>query len=390
MTTKILRELSKELTLKQLWKDGIWLQEQVATKRLNPITIDYLNIHKKLLEETYPGKWDFAIELTKKSYQGNPVLNSYGNLEKYEIDIDRLSIQFHPVIHFDNLIISNSKKQSIPIKSIFVKIPYDVELSGKYRLSRIKGTRNVVSYNEYNNSYLHSHLPQPHVYQRTNDRFDSCTFGVYELDYLPFCTGDGEINFMVSKINQEFNENMFKMILLHLEGYLTWESLEGGPHMKIEGLFLKSKADDLHYFNDDNLKEYSKKIIHNQLATPIHQRKTLNWKFENKQYLIKDDEKLEDYCRFRLRKEQYETTVITNKDEEGNYYPLNATIESVQINTEAFIPFQGQKHKMQVEGLLDTSDRPFYIHPQIKQYVKRQLEFIANKEAIRNSATKRA
>lgn len=371
MVAKLLEKISKELTLQQKWKDGIWLQQQVATKRLHPLVIEYMNIHSRLMQEVYPDKWDFEIVVTLAQQNKSVSINSILKTISYYT----LDIQFHPVIWFENITISNSKKQSVPIKSIFVKLPVNLNRSTnrKYNIDSMVGARNIVSYNEYNNHYLHSHLPEQEISK-------------YNLQYKQFCTGSGEINFMKTKINQGFQEGIFKTILFHLEGYLTWESLEGGPYMKIEDLFLKSKENDLTFFPE---KVLINKAIHLITLAKIHGAK-LNWIIKDNSYRIKDDDLLEQYCLWTNDKELHQSNEIYYKDNGGNYYPIDASVESVIIQEDAYLAFQGKKHKIKVEGLLDTSDRPFYIHPKIKKYVKQQLEFVANKEAIRYCATNKA
>lgn len=248
----------------------------------------------------------------------------------------------------------------------------------------MSGSRNIYSYNEYSNGYAHSHLL-------------SINFTNYKLEYKGFCLGSGEIRFLFSKLSSEFNSQTYKMILFHLKGYLEWESLEGVPYVKLEDLFIKSKNNGLPYVALSDLNYHYSILLQinkqrgNQLDWQIQKNKAFD---ENILYRIKDNDKLEEFCVWENHR-YYNSTPINlsfYKDEQGEYYPINSTMSSIVIQEDAFLPFHGEKNKIIIEGVLDESSlgkRKTFIHPQIKNYVKRQIEFKVNQSAIKDSAIKR-
>ena len=380
--TKNLSRLSKELTLAQKWKDGEWLQNQVISGRLHPLYLEYLPKLIVSLNEIYPNNWDmvFHCEMFNQMIKDNTG-RQIGIYRKVKLTIS-------PIILFDLIHIKNSQKKSLAIKNIFVKIPISINKRIEYRpnnekvkieeiyFDSIRGTRTNLTFNEYSQGYLHSHLPS-NIFT-TEIKFDN------------FCTGSGEINFMFSKINHEYTDGMFKTILFHLKGYLEWESLEGRPHISINYLFLKSKSGDLHY--------YSNKICNDFVWSIMNEKKKkfkldnilpdLDWQIVDNKYRIKDNEKFEEFCRFKGNtKTDYQPNVVTYKDNQGNYFPSNATIENIKIPDD-YIPFKGKKYKLEVSGVLDDSDKPFYLHPKIKKHVREYLEYTTNKNAVRKSIAK--
>ncbi len=373
MTDLFFEKISKELTLNQLWKNGIWLQTQVAAKRLSTIQIEYLRIHVKLLEEIYPGKWDILIIMNSnrgEKYYFNKELGR--NI--YNIRKGPLSIIFQPIIHFENITIQNTRKQFIPIKSIFVKLDCNF-YKDRYQISTILGARNILSYNEYSNGYLHSHLP-------------TTSLSKHDLYFQHFCLGTGEIRMMFSKLSNQFNEGLFKTILFHIEGYLKWESLEGAPYIKLEKLFLKNKNDGIEYLSSIGIREYVDLIRYRRKRDRTTPK--LDWYIEDNYFKIKDNEKLEEYCKWEgnyiYNYDSEYRKLFYYKDEIGNYYSRTASIEEIEVNTECFIPFKGEKHKIQIEGVLDNLDNTIYIHPKIKLNVKRQIEIAINNRAIKYHA----
>lgn len=367
----LLKKLSKELTLQEKWKDGEWLQEQVVNGTLHSLFLDYLSRIIKILDEVYIGKWSMDIDVKR-----------FDNLYNLRNCRSKIELYISPVILYENITIKNSQKKSLNIKNIFVKIPLNLNI-GKLHFNGIQGRRGSLSYNEYSQTYFHSHLPK---FKKEEP-----------LMYQSFCTGSGEINFMTSKLNNEYTDSMFKTLLFHLQGYLEWESLEGRPHISLNDLFLKSKSNDLAYYSNQHCEQFVQNIIQDK---KIVKKKfdineiDLDWYFIDGLYRIKDNNKLEEFCKWKtsyinnelikLEKKDYTSGLICYKDETGNYYPSNATIDTITIPDD-YIPFKGKKYKLEVTGVLDDSNRPFFIHPKIKKYVREYLEYIVNKNKIRES-----
>ena len=113
-------------------------------------------------------------------------------------------------IHFPLINISNSLEQRHTIKDMYVKI----EINRVY----IYGWRKTLSYKEYKSSYSHSHTP-----------FDTGSF-------CKFCLGSSVFNSLVMDVMVCKSRANWEMLLLSIENYLSWESLEGGPYRRISDI----------------------------------------------------------------------------------------------------------------------------------------------------------
>lgn len=120
-------------------------------------------------------------------------------------------------IHFPEVHMTNSKNQKHTIYDLFVRIP--MTANGREITGSIEGRRMTISPSEVLAGYRHSHL-RP-----------------MELRFSPFCLGDTHNADMVQDmIGGGIKEDQFFLFLHQLEPYVAWESLEGGPYNRMEGL----------------------------------------------------------------------------------------------------------------------------------------------------------
>lgn len=146
---------------------------------------------------------------------------------KYEIQTNYYN-RFIVIIKFDEFTITNSKEQFHVIKNMFVKLLFDEDC----KLTSISGCRNSFSTIELNAGYMHSHLSSVGIFNSTTNRI---------LEFSSFCLGTGALKQLEMILSSDFNDVTFRLFLYQLEVYLSWESLEGGPYMKINQLTPDSK-----------------------------------------------------------------------------------------------------------------------------------------------------
>ena len=287
---KLLKKIGLKLTYEQKWKDGIWLQEQINKKRLSRKYLDKFLLMKNCLDSVYPNSYDFQIEI-------NTFLPDH--VGKTIIPI--VSILFHPIIRFEQIFIENSLNQKLELKDLFVKLQvkpdeifrrkyiYNKETLTEVNNSNITyinllGGRTTFSTIEYTKKYSHSHLQCFASSYTTNfDNFSS------------FCTGTGEINFMISKLQTEFNEAYFKTLLFQIKSYLEWEYLEGVPYLKLKDIFISNLEKIPHLSSYEAKNELTHLwVTGNDIIK--QELKNLNYKVNNLGLLeINDDEKFEDF-----------------------------------------------------------------------------------------------
>lgn len=123
--------------------------------------------------------------------------------------------------------ITNSDGDLHTIEGLRVLVPFErdgredrIKVKGNY----IYGYRSHISVPELQCSHRHSHLP--------SQNYDS-------PDYVnDFCLGDGggPIKMAMMECNMDFDTLKFEVLLLQIERFIAWESIEGGPYCHIRDI----------------------------------------------------------------------------------------------------------------------------------------------------------
>lgn len=341
-------------------------------KRLPPRYLKFIKEVCDMLEKHYPGRGDIHFELTPTF---KTVRNTYGSnhINEFEV-LDSLTITtIYIVIWFPEVTVVNRKKHSVTIKNLFTRIPIKISHGsrGTMEFQRIQGTRTTLSLEEFKAMYSHSHLPSRDYSEPE-----------HQANWENFCTGDGDINQSQALLNSELDMDIVNLMLLQVDPFVKWESLEGGPHRRMSSVNLR--AFDYPFVSFSN-----RSYIYSEVENQLNRGKVLDidWKFYNNQYQIVDNEKFENTLRDLLIR-NYERYFIY-KDEQGNYFVHNSLDRSVVEPSDKWIPFRGEKKFFRVEGEIKKAETNNikYINPQIKSYVKSRLEFKINNAKIRNLVT---
>ena len=134
------------------------------------------------------------------------------------------------------------------VKNSHVDLYSDDQLIKKFILYNIEGVRSTLTENELSVGYIHSHLGSSPRTQYDNTPFY----------FSQFCLGSGALYMAQQMFNASSvsNENLFTLIVLQIEPYLEWESLEGGPHIKLDRVIPKDKLFTFNIEYDELLNYY--------------------------------------------------------------------------------------------------------------------------------------
>jgi hypothetical protein len=150
---------------------------------------------------------------------------------------------FSIFIYFPELLINNSKKQKHTIKDLYVQFkvvirPEKFKHKNDYKAQiDFLGRRRTLSLKEFESGYRHSHLRS------------------HRNEYGDFCLGNSDYSLIIQELQISLSENSWNMLFLSLENYLKWESLEGGPHIKLENITYSAKS------NNKLLDNYAETIL---------------------------------------------------------------------------------------------------------------------------------
>ncbi len=266
--------------------------------------------------------------------------------------------------------------------------------------SKFEGIRMSQDRREIYKGYLHSHLPSRN-YIRGN-----------EIQWNNFCLGTGEIFQTLLVLNAEFSPELFGMFLHQLYQYLSWESLEGGPHIRMDCLPIQGYCyEDFPDLNESYVQSYinkhketikSLKILNEELFFSIA---NLDWKVTNHSLQIVNNSKFNEFCKlYGIDYTDYPVRdSIFNQGEDGKLYSfidtnIESNLQRVSLGHKEnlSIVFKGEDVLFEVtESPLvteqrDTSLDVAVVHPNIKNSLKLKLEANANYEKIRENISTRA
>lgn len=131
----------------------------------------------------------------------------------YDLDVNKGQL----IIHYPKVDITNSRNEKITIYDLYVR--FEIPSMGNLRTPQ--GVTATRTHKQFASSYSHSHLSTG-----TSTGFSQ------------FCIGDGTpIRNFVNKFQRQpafcTTTEEFLMFFATLDAYVHWESLEGGPYIKI-------------------------------------------------------------------------------------------------------------------------------------------------------------
>lgn len=352
MMTELTKELREKIDLARKFLEPGYIENKVNNGFIPyPEFSTVLNKITTSLESVYPGMWD--IQFFWK-------VNKVGERVGFATNL------MYVIIKFPELTITNSSKYIHLLKDLYVRIPIFIRDTG-LEIKTIEGTRLTLSDSEINNSYYHSHLPQ----STQPSKFET------------FCTGVGEINNLTSLLNSGFDEDLFKMYLMHLETFVGWESIEGTPYRYIKSLI--ESTDVVKSVPISTLPTNYNRIITHLKVHPSLKSK-VQWKINRNKYEVVDNLALEEMLMEVFRGYDNYLCIKNNK---GEYVIKRKPVNQSHTSRSKYLIFNGRKEYYKLVGDFEPPENyQLYVNPTIKNYFKKQIEYAANNKAITANYTK--
>jgi hypothetical protein len=338
----------------------------------------------EVLEGVYPKEWDIILrrrEIKKRNPDNTWEKDVKGNYIYHNPTERPFTLDF--VIHYPKITITNTNKEIHTIRDLYVRLtPYTS--SRGFTFSNFTGKRMSVTKEEVYSKYQHSHIPSriykilETIEQRRNGAFA----------FRPFCLGESEISQVLTMLSSNYNEGTFRLLLLQLEEYVNWESIEGTPHIHMRNVLGKNGINNISL---DTIKGYYEEL---QRRRP---KKEIDFILEGNQVKIVDNDKFEEYLRIWTDSNSYNATILAKKDNKGNYYQyrfFNTEISSTHLSSEEelkTIGFMFRQQRVDFKVITNTNqeeDRTFFLHKQIKEYVTETIEEGIKSARLRSHITK--
>lgn len=279
-----------------------------------------------------------------------PYIASYLSTSNYDYEIEPRSDGTHAVtIRYENITIKNSESKSHKIPELYVKFHV-----GPTNIYSIQGAKLKYTREEYESGYKHSHL-------------SSGT----SIGYGNFCTGHGEINdfngggsniYLPSELNAELFFNV-------LDGYVEWESIEGGPHIRMS-----------------TIRKSGKTISNTEIKLP-------------EKLPIKSD-----YIDFKVVNGEIDVNIKWAKEQlepncyelNGSYYALDADMNAesswgrnIEKGSTGSIRFKGENHRLKIVSNEETKTKEYEksVHPTTLQEYRIRIAKLLKQFIIQNDYT---
>jgi hypothetical protein len=304
---------------------------KIEIKNLDFSNIENYEVFKSCLDDFHKDRWDII-----------PIFTS--NYKK----------ELNLVIFYPEINITNSRDFKHVIKELYVIVPLHVENKNFVFSGNLYGFRTFQTSDERDSNYIHSHSNNSKI-----------------LEIGKFCLGSGDINLIIRNLmtRTNFSDVLLKGFLLTLDYYLTWESLEGGPHRKLEVLFNKSQE-----INSSG--SYTLPIINNKLFIEIFSKITPIYSNGLIDYNLKDIENcLSEFITHMNYNTDY--NYIVNYDPDTNkYYKITSSNINKDIIEDSNIIFKGNKIKGIIKASVSVNNKNIkrVVNPQCTNYVR--TEFI--------------
>lgn len=328
----------------------------------------------EIANEVYPNECDLQLSLNIKQPGARTLFRKDHILLIYDLDL---------VIHFPLFVVTNSQKEEITVKDFFFRIELAME-NNKIIINGFNGSRTTFSYADYTSNYRWSHLS-----------------GTANKNYPPiftnFCFGDGDIPKLEVQFNQTSivpenttvmtREQIFRLLLLNIDSYLKWESLEGGPHHKMSEVFTHGNVWNPGLVVISTIVNHCSSIL--ELYIGMIDCDII---FSNGMYQVVDNQKF-DLSLANIINSEFTSSnrknLLFKRGSDGTLYEISTIKEN---NSPSDIPlvFKEKEYFCVIESdaiIIDNST--YYTNPLLKQYAKSTLDYIINYESTKSSFIKR-
>ena len=303
---------------------------------------------KKSLTEMFDDNWDIVETVTDNKYA--------------------LSL----VLKFPEITIKNGRAGKKTLYDLFIKVEFDENLTVT---KRMQGRRGAITYSEYISGYRHSHLPSSSSH--SGDMENMC-------EWKDFCLGNSEMSAIQrdwqvdrnSSAGEPFSIIQFELFMYQIEAYAGWESLGGGPYIRIENVH-----------NYEGVTKLNDRLLNNIYGNEIKNLKEFKVSFDNsKNKFIVDLEELEatltkmDISVDRVQKTRDGSYIYSNnaslqlilsKISEQN---IKFLVEDEKSNAFLFRNKPAPTYILEFDVKEDTSTAKEVVHPDLTKYFSNKLE----------------
>lgn len=203
-----------------------------------------------------------------------------------------------------------------------------------------------------------------------------------------FCIGSQDMDETIIEIKADaFDIQKFELFFMLLDNYVKWESLEGGPHIRMENITVQKQDNRFAMSTDSQIGVYHVLFGYlndNNIPFPA------NFVFSDGRFKVKHDETYKEGIKnlFTTSLINVSDKVLCKRGADGHFYKANLVetdikfpqtfLKSIKINDELpYVYISGKRITFDItnqQKVEKTNIDECIIYPQFLNYVSEQLE----------------
>ena len=348
----LLQKAAENINKTEWYRNEDFLEKRLMGYRITPGGYKILKSVLSVVEELYNDRFHINIRIS-------------------QIDGNDYIFQYDLIIHYPKLKIMNEKDEHIIVNNFFQIVPFSITSEQIIPAHQVRGSATNPTIQQYLRRYAHSHLPSMDY---SNDMTNGFCLGNSSTEHKRLCQ---ELR------TSKYDKDIFYMFAMNLTTVAQTESLAGKPFIKMSSVNLNERLNNHHhviYAAENYMEDYKRKYNNSEDLYP------LTWKLNNNTLGIVDDHKLEKHCLIyggHGNDEYYNSTMLVRKDNLGNYYEYSQNDEDFTIDHNWSYSFKDKEFHFGIAEGATLRENKFYIHPKIKENVRKYLESKANLHYIK-------
>lgn len=332
-----------------------------------------------ILNEVYPKEWDIQL-MPFVNYKVAAQVRISGAPEVNKTMNSRSAVfAIHPVIviHFPEHNVTNGKIVHT-IRDLYFYIPLYENL-GEITVSKdFYGVRTSFTQFEVNNGYSFSHLHSNSAEDFLSARPKRFCLGTSEMSQIPL---------IINSSPEQYN--YFKLLLLQAKEYVKWESIDGGPYIRLSNIY--SEGETLYEPTTKTVITIGKNIYDKLMEKLIAGQYVLPL-VVNRYYIMLNPN--DDFL--RILKEiaielDVEDELLVLRSEAGEYYSnRNTSVRELDMNSARSLLFKGEFRKVNILPSEEVEVEVIkYLHPKITQNVISRINKQLKERTVENYISQR-
>ena len=393
MTGQELLQYNIDLNMQGVATDPDWIALTIQEGVLYEKWGKMLSEDKECLEACFGDDCDLHIKILEERSR---TVTKYNWINyPYQETTIAWDVVFCPILHFKEFTITNTARHTHIIRDLYVSIDITFDfVTKKFKLENISGTRMTATSDEIDSGYLQSHLGSSY----SIDHFSSFPYhhSTDKCIWKSFCLGNGEILDLLVELQNNFDCDIFQLLLFHIQTMVKWESTEGNPFIAMNRVAARRSLIPVDY--NTCVRYYENMLKPAMQAWEPKKEVKIVYDETSGSFLIADDNQLEEFVKFSNNISDYNNicnvtgSVACVKDSSNNTcsFSTATSSRSVRVTTDhlnnklvfrkQLVPFVIHRQDSNTENL------QFFLHPQIKNYVKSKLQQDLTEKIFRYSA----